>query len=64
LYVPKKELKIAVKDGYIQILSLQFLEKRMLTAELNELTTAEVKALLSPTITGFCIKTLQNTMHL
>ena len=43
----KKELKIAVKDGYIQILSLQFPgKKRMLTAELlNGINfTAEAKA--------------------
>lgn len=43
----KKELKIAVKDGFIQVLSLQFPgKKRMLTAELlNGLTfTADAKA--------------------
>ena len=43
----KKELKIAVKDGFIQVLSLQFPgKKRMLTPELlNGLTfTADAKA--------------------
>ncbi|MBX9887445.1 MAG: methionyl-tRNA formyltransferase [Flavobacteriaceae bacterium] len=43
----KKELKVAVKDGFIQLVSLQFPgKKRMLTAELlNGLTfTAEAKA--------------------
>lgn len=43
----KKELKIAVKDGFIQVLSLQFPgKKRMLTVELlNGLTfTADAKA--------------------
>jgi hypothetical protein len=50
-------MKIAVEDGFIQI-KLQFPQKKkMMTTELlNGISFPPKQSLLSPTLTGYCLK--------
>jgi hypothetical protein len=49
-------MKIAVEDGFIQIVSF-FGQKKMMTTELlNGIFFPPKQSLLSPTLTGYCLK--------